>query len=178
MQTEVVEAWWPQTAPLSFSDPRPHGDERGGQTFDDPERTSFNVAGSVRLAWAEVTAHDTGHISCRAHCAENLTCSQSPSPGGKQCCSVGGLLRMPKAEIFSPGGPEASHLHTQGSSREGLVGTTGAGITSSSLPHCPRWDLGDLGSCSALSCLACDLGKSFTLPGPSYLNCPMASRAV
>lgn len=119
MQTEVVGAWWPQTAPLSFSDPRLHGDKRGGQTFDDPERTSFNVAGGVRLAQAEVTARDTGHISCRAHCTENLTCSQSPSPGGKQCCSVGGLLRMPKAEIFSPGGPEASHLHTQGSSREG-----------------------------------------------------------
>ena len=32
------------------------------------------------------------------------TRSQSPSPEGKQCCSVGNLLRMPRAEISSPRG--------------------------------------------------------------------------
>lgn len=85
-------------------------------------------------------------------------CSHSPSPEGKPCCSVGSLLRMPRAEISSPQGRRKQlgclrppTCTIWGSSWKGLAGTKGVGITSFDLPQCPREDLGDRGSCPGLS---------------------------
>lgn len=79
-------------------------------------------------------------------------CSHSPSPEGKLCCSVGSLLRMPRAEISSPQGHRKQlgclrppTCTIWGSSWKGLAGTKGVGITSFDLPQCPREDLGSGG---------------------------------
>lgn len=103
----------------------------------------------------EVAACNTGHISRRAHTPLLL----ATQPRGKQSWAVGDLLRKPGAEVFSAGAqeaawlPEASHLHTwvAAAGREWLALQAARRITSSNLPWCPMWDLG---SCSALSCLA------------------------
>lgn len=71
---------------------------------------------------------------------------------------MGSLLRMPRAEISSSRGHRRQlgclrppTCTTWGSSWEGLARTKGVGITSFDLPQCPREDLGDRGSCLALS---------------------------